>query len=295
MRKIFTDEALQPGFLESGYVKVPMLSEHAISGLLGAIAELRPDDGFVPSGAVTQYRTYHCSILDTNLDYKRKTDALLRSVFDRHVETVLNGYRIRNCNLYVKPPGTGQFTLHQDWPTIPDLDDTTVTIWCPLGDVVAQNGALQFVVGSHKLLPHVEGPGVPGFFRDFHDSVIEKYLTPIPMKAGEAVIFDEGVIHWSARNGSDRPRIAIAIQCVPGDVPPVYYFMDPARPDRFELIEADTEFWITSDLRALTVRQPHWKRLGFAPNRNRFLTEPEFAALLRQGHDIRRRIYERAP
>jgi hypothetical protein len=286
MRQIFHDETLQQQFVRSGYNRVPMLSAAEVSHMLSQLATLRPGDGFAPAGG-----RYHCSFLDTNIDYKRETHRLIKSLFATRAAHYLNGYEILNCNFYVKPPGTGEFVVHQNWPAIADLNDTTVTIWCPLVDVVESNGTLQFVEGSHKLFQHVEGPNVAGYFRDFRQALIKKYLKPIPMSAGEALIFDDGLIHWSANNDSDKARIAIQILCVPADAQPVYFFYDPKTPDRFELIAVDSEFFINTPATALTTRQPQWKGLGFVENRNQYPTEEEFLALLARGNEIRREIY----
>jgi hypothetical protein len=291
MRQIFHDEGLQQQFIRSGYNRVPMLSAEEISYILARLATLRPDDGFAPTGRDGFTFRYHCSFLDTNVGYKRAAHQLIQSVFAPHAARYLNGYEILNCNFYVKPPHTGEFAIHQNWPAIADLNDTTVTIWCPLADVVETNGALQFVEGSHKILPHAEGPNSEGYFRNFREALIRKYLTPIPMSAGEALIFDDGLIHWSANNDSDAARIAIQILCVPTDAQPVFFFCDAKTPDRFELIAVDSEFFIGTNFTDLFTRRPEWKSMGFVQNRNRYPTEEEFAALLAQGDDIRRKIY----
>ena len=288
MRKIFNDTALQEPCLDAGFVHVPMLSGNEIARLHSGLASLRPDDGFTPDDFG---RRYHCSFLDSNVRYKRAASDLIKSVFEPHIARYLNGYRILNCNFYVKPPGTGEFPIHQNWPAIADLNDTTVTGGCPLQDVFRENGALQFVEGSHKLLPHVEGPTSASFFDHIRPELIQKYLKPQPMCAGEALIFDDGLIHWSASNDSDSPRIAIQILCVPVDSQPVYFYMDPADPDCFEIISVDCDFFIEQHMRDLTVRQPDWQSLGFVENRNRFITEKEFAELLSQAHDIREKVY----
>jgi hypothetical protein len=261
-----------------------MLTAAEVADMLADVATLRPADGFAPIG-------YHCSFLDTNVSYKREAFHLIQQVFAPHIGSVLNGYKILNSNFYVKPPGTGEFVIHQNWPAIADLNDTTVTLWCPLVDVVASNGALQVVEGSHKILPHVEGPNCPPYFRDFRAALIQKYLKPVPMRAGEAIIFDDGLIHWSANNDSTAARFAIQILCVPADAQPVFFFFDPKAPERFELIAADSEFWLATDVAGLTKRQPHWRSLGFVENRNRYLTEREFASLLARGAEIRQEIY----
>ncbi len=271
-----------------------MLERDEVSLILSQLSRLRPNDGFAPQGP-DLFARYHCSFLDSNIDYKRRTHELLARVFGPHVEHHLNGYRILNCNFYVKPAGTGEFAIHQNWPAIADLDDTTVTVWCPLVDVVARNGALQLVEGSHKLLPHVEGPNSPGYFTRFRRELIENYLKPHPMNAGEALIFDDSLIHWSANNDSEHARVAIQILCVPAGVQPVYFFLDPRHREKFELIEVDSEFFVSSLMNDLRKRQPGWRSAGFVANENRPITEKEFAGLLARGEHIRANVYSRGP
>jgi len=107
------------------------------------------------------------------------------------------------------------------------------------------------------------------------------------MSAGEALIFDDSLIHWSAKNNSDEARIAIQIVCVPSDAQPVHFFFDRDKPDVFEVIAIDEDFYLTTRLPELMTRQPHWQSLGFSKNRNSYPTERQFAALLDKGDAIR--------
>ncbi|MBL1208605.1 phytanoyl-CoA dioxygenase family protein [Geminocystis sp. GBBB08] len=283
MRQVFQDDNLQKSFLKKGYAQVPMLSSKQVMYLLQEIGKLRPDDNFAPKNS------YHCSFLDPNLEYKCQTYNLIKGVFTPFVNEYLVGYEILNCNFYVKPPHTGEFQIHQNWPAIADISDTTVTIWCPLVDVIESNGAIQIVEGSHKILPHIEAPNSPPYFANFQKALIEKYLKPFPMKAGEAIIFDDALIHWSRKNDSDQSRIAIQILCIPSDATPTFFFKE--NDERFELIHADSEFFLTTHVSELYgSRKPEWKSEGFVENQNRMITEEEFAELLKNGDEIRSKI-----
>lgn len=293
MRRIFRDDELQNAYNPSGYATIDLLSPVEVQEILAALVKLRPDDNFSPRHHRGTGYTYHCSFIDKNREYRRQVHSLIMKYFGPRIEQCLEGFRILNGNFYVKPPHSGEFVVHQNWPAISDIEDTTVTVWCPLVDVVEQNGAIQVVAGSHKLLPHVETLTTPAYFKNFLPAVIQNYLKPVPMEAGKGIVFDDGLIHWSANNDSDFPRIAIQILCIPNDSQPAYWFFDEAHPERFELIDADTEFFLTHDIQDLRTRQPGWKSLGFAPNRNRLLTEHEFVSLLKDGDRIRRELSAR--
>lgn len=282
MRQIFRDQALQDFYNPRGYIMAPMLTPDEVNNILSVLADMRPDDEFRPRSYDGKSLTYHCSFVDSNRVYRRQVYNLISQHFTPHVNRILNGYRILNANFYVKPPGHGEFVIHQNWPAITDLDDTTLTIWCPLVDVIEQNGAIQVVEGSHKLFPHVETLKTPSYFKLFEQTLIDFYLKSKPMKAGDSIIFDDGLIHWSANNNSDHPRIAIQILCIPENAQPAYWYYDENKPHQFELIEADTEFFLTNDIQDLRTRQAHWKSLGFAPNRNQVISEQDFCKLMAQ-------------
>lgn len=282
MRQIFRDPALQEFYNPRGYALTPMLTSDEVNDILFFLSGLRPDDQFKPLGKEGRGHTYHCSFIDSNREYRRQVHTRITQHFTQHVNRVLDDFRILNANFYVKPPGYGEFVIHQNWPAIANIDDTTVTIWCPLVDVVEQNGAIQVVPGSHKLLPHIETLKTASYFKEFERTLIDCYLQPKPMKAGETIIFDDGLIHWSGNNNSSEPRIAIQILCIPVDSQPAYWYYDDEHPHQFELIEADTEFFLTNDIQDLRTRQEHWKSLGFTPNHNRPITEQEFRSLMSQ-------------
>ncbi|HRH43247.1 MAG TPA: phytanoyl-CoA dioxygenase family protein [Pyrinomonadaceae bacterium] len=291
LRKVFTDESHQKEFIFKGGVKIPMLSVDEVNYLVNEIKQLRPDDNFAPSGNGEFSTSYHCSFLDTNLEYKRKTFNLINQIFAPYAKKYLNNFEILNANFYVKPPGTGTFQIHQNWHTLPDINDTTVTIWCPLQDTDEINGTLYSVEGSHKLLPFISGPSWKPFFYDFEDALVKNYLKPIPTKAGEAFIFDDSLIHWSPQNNSSSPRIAIQILCIPSECQPVYFHLDNEM-DRFELMEVNQEFFIQSTIKDLVPRPQNLKTYGFAENINRTITEKEFVTLLKKMSKVRIKNYK---
>lgn len=293
MNRFFEDLELQKQFMSTGYVQVPMLSGTEIAYMLGAINKLCPEDSFNPHLDKKYYITYHCTSLDKNLVYRRKAFDLIKDQFEPYLKRLMPEYEILSCNFFIKPPHTGVLRIHQNWPVL-DLDDTSITLWCPLQDVDAQNGTLHLVPGSHKILPHVESIdatfGFP-YFRTFENELVEKYLKPMTLKAGEALIFDESLIHWTPANNSDSPRIAVQITAYPKDKTPVLYLCEKEHPGRFEKFEISPEFYLTEDLNAHAVRQRPRRSMGFVENKNRDISEEEFIGLLEKGDEIRKRIY----
>jgi len=62
-----------------------------------------------------------------------------------------------------------------------DLNDTSITVWCPLVDADERNGSLHVVEGSHKIVPDVSGPWGNPFFRNFEKRATREILEgPFP-------------------------------------------------------------------------------------------------------------------
>lgn len=277
--------------MKKGYTVVPLLSDDEVAYILKEIEQLKPDDKFSPSGDGVYHVSYHCTFIDTNFDYKRQANKLIREVFMPHVNRLLVDHEILTCNFFVKQYGKGRMNVHQNWPALADLKDTSVTVWCPLVDVDETNGTIQFVEGSHKIVPHISGPICDAYCQDFQEELIEHYLKPISLKAGEAVIFDDELLHWSADNLSAKPRFAVHLLCVPSDAKKVFYYLDQKESKQFEVFEVDSEFFLRHSITDLLNRPADAKSLGFVENKNRILSKEEFDQLLKNGDEIRRAIY----
>lgn len=294
MRTTFLSPDSELSFVRDGHVTIPLLSRDEVQHVTAELQKLRPADDFrrrVKRGFLRSTLTYHCTFLDRDLEYKRRTRDLIFELLRPRVREVLNGYDFLNASFYVKPPRSGVFQVHQNWPHLADMSDTTISIWCPLADTDRHNGTIEVISSSHKIVPDIACTNAPPFFDGFVETLIEKYLRPIPIKAGESLFFDDSLIHWSSENDSEEPRVAIQAICLPAGAQPVYYHLDPARPDRFELYEIDPDYFITHSGDDLARIPKERKSLGSIPNPNRPLTEKEFAERLANGESIRRALW----
>lgn len=274
MRASLRDPVLQAELVAEGSVAVPVLDAEAVAALLADLQSLRPADGFAPT-ARDGLLNHHVTLLDRDVDYRRATHAMLVRHFQPAIDRLLDRHRVVASNFHVKQPGDGSFPSHQNWPVLP-LDQTSVTIWCALVDADEENGTLHVVPRSHKLLPHVEGPAVRSYFDSFRPQ-IARYMKPLPARAGHGHVFDDSVIHGSPANRSQRSRIAVQVICVPEEAQPIFFH--PCG-ERFEIIAAESDFYVEQSARELTERRPGWRSLGFVENRNRPIDEAEFRQCL---------------
>lgn len=107
----------------------------------------------------------------------------------------------------------GHIHLHCDPTLLPDESrQRHLNIWAPLVDVDETTGALWMVPGSHTVFAPVHSFSVPSQFAGIRETVVERG-TCVPMKAGDLLVFDNRMPHFSRPNlgGADRPAAVLSI------------------------------------------------------------------------------------
>lgn len=290
VRRTFLDDDRQAELEQRGFTILRILEPHEAASALQRVQALRPSDGFAPQpGSPTPY---HCTFLDPDRSYKQAVDDLTRELFEDRTCALLDDHRMLTSNVYVKPPGTGRFEIHQNWPVTDDIRDTTITLWCPLVDAGPQNGTIQVIPGSHKIVPDTFSVGAPKYFNSFYDELIDHWLEPVTLRAGECILFDDGLLHWSDINRSDTPRWSAQLVFMPAEKTPViYYFNGDDQPAHFELFEIGPEFFIDHGVDQLIRRPTGLRSLGTAPARHLALDEPQFRRIMDLGPRTRELVY----
>jgi len=115
--------------------------------------------------------------------------------------------------------------LHQDatyWPLTPSR---SVTVWLALDDADEDNGAMQFVPGSHLEgpLPHEELAldGSRVLKRQVVDPDRYGERTTNGLEAGQVSLHSDLLLHGSGPNRSDRRRAGLTIRYAAGEVKPL--------------------------------------------------------------------------
>lgn len=116
-----------------------------------------------------------------------------------------------------KPPRLGGVVLpHQDASYL--FTEPTMRLaglWVALDDATLENGCLSFIPGSHKSGVHnnyrmVRNPNADGprcTFTGERATYKDDEFVPAPVKRGSLVLLDGLVVHKSAHNHSDKPRL----------------------------------------------------------------------------------------
>jgi ectoine hydroxylase-related dioxygenase (phytanoyl-CoA dioxygenase family) len=250
MRNIFENKELEAQFQKDGFVKVPFISTEEVAYLKQMFFDTLPESG----GQITSSEidindehliSYDFTFIDKNADYKRKVFKIISDYFKPHMEGLLANYRPIIANYIRKKPHSGEVPLHQNWAFADERKCTTISIWCPLVDSTVANGTLQLVPGSHKRFGESRGPMVPWELEGMKNEIIEKYLIPVETKAGDCIILDDSILHYSPENSTNELRLAIQLICVPNEFPSIHYYMDPSiSKSEISVLEVSDDFYM---------------------------------------------------
>ena len=190
------------------------------------------------------------------------------------MDKLLDNYRPIIANYIRKKNETGEVPLHQNWSFADERKCSTVSIWCPLVDSTIKNGTLQVVPGSHKRFGEIRGPMIPWELDNIKKEIIENHLVPLETKAGDCVILDDSIVHYSAINKTEELRLAIQLICIPAEFPSIHYHMDSSvNPDKVDVLEVDVDFYMQFN----PWKKPKGeKTLKSIPYKHRFIDEQEF-------------------
>ena len=115
----------------------------------------------------------------------------------------------------------------------------------------------------------------------------------VELKKGEAVIFDDGLVHYSSPNRSGSPRISVHAGVVPKEMTPLFYYFDKDQPHLgFEVFEFNTQFLLGEDISTILQRPEKLKSIGFIENNNLMYSIDEFELSLRNGPEYRRKVMD---
>ena len=91
-------------------------------------------------------------------------------------------------------------------------------------------------------MPTYRGASIPNIYDEVYKSIPE-LMTPIYLKAGEAIFFDQSILHYSPPNLSENKRIVTNIYFSHKDVRfRTAYYPKEKHPSKIELFEQDESF-----------------------------------------------------
>lgn len=149
--------------------------------------------------------------------------------------------RLWTESVLTKPPqasGSAPTPWHQDFAFLPFDRRDSVNMWIAIQDITVEQGALEFLPRSHRIGPigrisFTSDRPIAEVLRDDD----REYLGDVvvcPLNAGDAVAFGSMTFHRAGANQTDRPRRALSINYMGGNV--LYTGMPFYKSDGLDLV-----------------------------------------------------------
>jgi hypothetical protein len=239
MRALFKDPATQAFFDENGYAVIDLLSEQEVAHLLNYYQQL-------DNNHVGDYG-FHVSMDNRSHDFVNGVISKLEEVILPKAQEHFDRCKMFTGSFVVKEPRVNSFVPpHQDWSFTDDKQFNSVTVWTALMDTDIQNGAMAVLPGSHKWFHGPRASPSPGYITPFqaHGMDLFPYMKLIPMKAGQALVFENKTLHASPPNNSAQARIAAGIGLSQQEAPLLHYYVIPgSQPQELQCYKVDRSFF----------------------------------------------------
>lgn len=272
---IFKDPILQEEFNKNGYVIIDLLSTKEVDSMKAVYKECFPrqDDEF------------YINVYDTDFDKRKIVSTRTQALLKPYTDKLFNNFKFVVSAFTYKKSGTSKdFQMHQDI-TITDEDKfPSISIWCPLQDVDATNGALYIVPHTHKLPSTARGYNLPSRIEKIPEYITTNYARLVPLRKGQAIIWDHRLLHGSGPNHTNVDRIASVSLLVPHNAPILLYYA-PKPPVNnvaaVEVLEMADGYYDTYDVKT----KPSGEAVSVYKTEEieiKFFTENEFDTIARQ-------------
>lgn len=215
------DDALEAEFCERGWVVVPLLSEQETTHLRDFYRTRTADGSQNAEGAYNP--TYaEFSVIHSTPEFRADAFREIVDVVGVRAQEWLRSFRPLVANFVNKLPGQGVVPMHQNWSVVDEQQFRSVSVWVALVDCTVENGTLELLAGSHHDFRDPRGMWAYEAFADVADDV-HALLDRVEVPAGQAIILDDAVVHYSPPNESTRDRLAIQLIMVPESATPRFF------------------------------------------------------------------------
>ncbi len=242
MQRVLKDDKYEEQFQKDGYVRIPFLTSDEVKELKQLYFDSLPNSGgLIRAGEIS----YDFTFIDKNIDYKREVFDIISKRFEGLVDKYLADFTPVIANFIRKHPEDGEVPMHQNWAFVDESKYISVSIWCPLVDSNEKNGTLQVVPGTHKRYGEIRGPMISWELENIKEEIIANDMIPMNINAGEAIVLDDSIVHYSNLNATEGLRLAIQLILIPSYTNSIHYHMNPSvDKHKVKVLEVDREFYM---------------------------------------------------
>jgi hypothetical protein len=232
LRATLHDAAAQRELREEGYVVLDLLAPPELRALQAVSEELhaRPGAG------------WESDFYSPDPQVKRRVHEEIGRALAPGVARHFVDHRTLLHNFVINWPGDdGGLVLHQHSSLVDERRFRSVIAWCAVNPATEENGTLHVVPRSHRLQqgPRPERSG--SWLNEHRARLLRDHLVSVPVEPGQALIFDNQLLHCSFPNRTGSPRITAAAAIIPSAATPRFY--ESLGESRVRIHRLDPEFF----------------------------------------------------
>jgi hypothetical protein len=211
------DAAASSVLLERGWTTLSMLDGCEVERLREAYGR---EHGWSGSG-------FEPDPGNADFEYRARVARAVGEVIDPHLDHCFERFRPFLRGFYCKWPGEGHTALHWDWSCVDErVGHRAYQVWIALQDTDDELGGMSVLSRSHRVDPRPRGTelSIPLSVELAERSEqLRRSVRSVPLRAGEAIVFDMGLVHVSAANRTDEPRLAAVVSLRPEEAELTYF------------------------------------------------------------------------
>ncbi len=194
------------GLADQGFATAPFLAPEAVEELRAVVGSL----------ALEEDHGFFASSNDLDGPTAREIGERVLAAVGPALAEVLPDHEPFLASFLTKGRGAGSsISFHQDLTYTDERRHRTTLVWVPLCDVDARNGAMAVVPGSHRWTDGCRPGGPLPLPTEAHQEALAERSVVVPLRAGEALLYDAGLVHGSGPNPTDSPRPAVGVALAP--------------------------------------------------------------------------------
>jgi hypothetical protein len=206
---ILKNQSLQQELNREGIIQFPFLPVSMLADLVRLYETMHPQ---VPVGPI---KNFYVSTHSSDSSYKMKIESEVRRIIEPVCKVYFERYKLVTSAVIIKAPSPeSELGIHQDWSAVDESQYASYGLWIPLVDITVQNGAMFVLKRSHRIGPTYRHTALPSVFAGI-DQVADKYLVSFEAKAGDAILFNQSLLHKSSPNLSSYARPSIVSTIIP--------------------------------------------------------------------------------
>lgn len=231
----FQEQSLNNKISDSGYVITPFFSPDEVQSLLNIF--LTNHNSSIPG--------FYASSHSSDKGFRKSMSDKIRKAIISSTKIGFENVEFLGGSFIVKTKDEkNRLNPHQDWSIVDERHSDSFNIWIPLVDVNNDNGAIRVVPKSHLWFSNQRGPNIPDPLDKYQERVWDKMID-LPMKAGEALIYNHKLYHASTPNITDELRVAAVFGLKQKDKPMFYYFGNDSD---VEVYKSNVDFFLSGNI-----------------------------------------------